>query len=105
MSALEKETARPERRVMRLQMAIAQQGHDGMRLGELATALKEQASTVLRTLRTMEDEGFAERVPGREDFWRLAPRGIQIWRGYEAYRAKALDTIDTFHQRVTRELS
>lgn len=101
----EKESARPERRVMRIQMIIAQNGHDGLRLTELSQALNDNVATVLRTLRTMEDEGFCERVPGREEYWRLAPRGIQIWRGYELYRARAQSDIDTFQQRVTRDLS
>lgn len=98
-----KPAAQPARRVLRL-LAILQ-GHaaDGLRLKQVAHALRVPACTALRDLEVMADEGFAERIPGREDCWRLTPKPVQISRAHDhevqALRARA-DELDQRYSRL-----
>jgi DNA-binding IclR family transcriptional regulator len=50
---------RSARRVCLLMKALKGRSMSGQTLAALSSALGEQPSTVLRTLRTMQDEGFA----------------------------------------------
>ena len=98
------ESRRGERRVMRIQLALANFGTNGMRLTDIATAVTDSPVNTMHTLNVMAEEGFTERVPGREELWRLGVKGIQIWRNYEIIRARLLADVDGFHQRVTRAI-
>lgn len=56
------------------------QGHNytGLRLTQIAENVNAQKSTVLRNLQALESAGAVERVPGREEAWRLSPRIVQL---------------------------
>ena len=82
------------RRVLRLIELLAGKEFDGVRPGELAKALGVNAATITRDMADLADEGFAERVPGREEAWRLGPKTVQIFRAH----CIGLDRID---QRVS----
>lgn len=80
------------------------QGHafDGVRLKQIAEALRTTPSTAYRDLETLAEEGVAERIPGKEDSWRLSPRLIQIARAHEQDVARLRQSIDDFNNRCTR---
>lgn len=58
----------------------ALEGHlaDGRRLSDIATAVQAIPSTALRDLQELERIGLVQRVPGRDDAWRLAPRIVRF---------------------------
>ncbi len=70
-------------RVLRALFALQGHAFDGVRLKDVAAALDASPSTALRTLEVMRDEGVVERIPGRDDHWRLPPRVIQLARAHE----------------------
>lgn len=66
------------RRAIRLIFVL--QGHvaDGLRLKQVAEAMQTTASTALRDLQALADEGVAERMPSNNECWRLSPRLVQV---------------------------
>jgi DNA-binding IclR family transcriptional regulator len=96
------ETQAAARRVLRALFIL--QGHvfEGLRLKQIADALNASASTALRTLEILQDEGIAERIPGRDEFWRLSPRLIQIARAHEQEMARLRTRVDETEQRYSR---
>ncbi len=91
-----------QRRVLRLQFLL--QGHvmDGLRLKQLADALRAAPPTVLRDLELLADEGIAERIPGRDECWRLTPRLIQLARAHEQELARMHQRLSETEQRYSR---
>lgn len=63
----------PVRRALRLIFALQGHAFDGLRLKQLADSIKATPSTVLRDLEVLADEGIAERIAGRDEYWRLSP--------------------------------
>ncbi|MCD7099093.1 helix-turn-helix domain-containing protein [Stenotrophomonas sp. MMGLT7] len=92
----------PTRRTLRLLFAL--QGHtfEGLRLKQLADAVQASPSTVLRDLEVLADEGIAERIPGRDEYWRLSPRLIQLARAHEQEMARVRQRLDETDQRYSR---
>lgn len=81
------------------------QGHvvDGLRLKQIAEALGTSMPNALRDLETLADEGLAERIPGREESWRLTPKIVQISRATEEEFARHRARLDELEHRHTRE--
>lgn len=100
MTATENQLA--ARRVLR--SIFLMQGHcfEGVRLQQLAEALQCSPSTTLRTLEVLQDEGVAERIPGREQHWRLTPRTIQLARALELELAEQQARHDELKARFSR---
>ena len=92
----------PVRRAFALVFAL--QGHvvEGVRLKQLADATRSTPSTTLRDLRTLADLGIAERIPGREECWRLSPRLIQLSRAHEQELLRLRARLDEMEQRYSR---
>ena len=69
-------TQQPARRALSLLFVL--QGHtmEGLRLKQIADAIRTTPSTALRDLEVLAEEGIAERIPGRDEYWRLSPRLI-----------------------------
>lgn len=90
------------RRAIRLLSIL--QGHavQGLRLKQIAEALRVPSCTALRDLETLADEGFAERMPEASEFWRLSPRPIQIARAHDADIRKWRERVDELDQRYSR---
>lgn len=90
------------RRTLRAVLVLA--GHEvmGLRPTEIAKAIKESPSTVTRLMAAMEDEGFAERVPNRDEAWRLGPKLVQIARAHTAGLAEMQRQLDEVNQRYSR---
>lgn len=95
-------TQQPVRRAIALIFALQGHSFDGLRLQQLAQALKATPSTALRDLEVLADEGIAERIPGREEFWRLSPRLIQVARAHEQDMARVRSRLDETEQRYSR---
>lgn len=87
-----------------LRLLWVMQGHsfEGLRLKQLADALGVASCTALRDLEALADEGVVERIPGREERWRLTPKIVQIARAHEEELALLGGRLDQFHQRYTR---
>lgn len=98
-----KQDRQSARRALRVQFIL--QGHvmDGLRLTQIAEALGTSLSNAHRDMEMLAEEGIAERIPGREDCWRLTPRIVQISRATGEEFAKLRGRIDEFEQRYSRE--
>ena len=96
------ETNQPTRRALRLIFAL--QGHtfEGLRLKQLADGIKGTPSTTLRDLELLADEGIAERIPGRDEYWRLSPRLVQLARAHEQEMARLRQRLEETEQRYSR---
>lgn len=84
-------------RTLTLIEALAGNVIEGMRLSPLAMKVGESASVTLRDLQALESLGYAERIPGRSDCWRLTSRICRIATAHrdEMSRQRArLDDID-----------
>jgi DNA-binding IclR family transcriptional regulator len=92
----------PVRRALAVIFALQGQSFAGLRLKQIADATRESASTTLRTLEVLADEGIVERIPGRDEFWRLAPRLIQLARAHEQEMARLRARLDETEQRYSR---
>lgn len=100
---IEKKDRQSARRAVRALFIL--QGHtlDGLRLTAIAEGLGTSLPNAYRDMMTLADEGVVERIPGKEDCWRLTPKIVQISRatGEEFGRQRA--KIDEFEQRYSRE--
>lgn len=92
-----------QRRVLRLLLVLCGNELTGLKLSEIAKALGVATPTALRDLRVMADEGFAERIPGMEDRWRLAPKPVQIALAYQRAVSTMRTRLGEAEQRYTRE--
>ena len=75
---------------------------EGLRLKQLADGINASPSTTLRDLELLADEGVAERIPGRDEYWRLSPRLVQLARAHEQEMARLQQRIDETQQRYSR---
>lgn len=92
----------PTRRALRLLFLLQGHAFEGLRLKPLADALEATPSTVLRDLEVLASEGIAERIPGREEYWRLTPRVIQLARAHEQELARLRQRLEETEQRYSR---
>lgn len=97
------ESQAPVRRALRVLFLLQGHAFDGVRLKELAASLEASPSTALRTLEVLQDEGIVERIPGRDEFWRLTPRLIQIARAHEQELARVRARLNETEQRYSRD--
>lgn len=97
------ETRGSARRALRLLFVL--QGHvaDGLRLKQVAEATQTTASTALRDLQTLADEGIAERLPGDDQCWRLSPRVVQIAVATQQEFARMRARTNELEQRYMRD--
>lgn len=70
--------SKPAARALSVLEALAGHCTDGRRLGEVAADVNSIPSTALRDLQDLEQLGYVQRVPGRDDCWRLTPRLVRI---------------------------
>ncbi|HEL4825926.1 TPA: hypothetical protein UOA02_000302 [Stenotrophomonas maltophilia] len=92
----------PVRRALHLIFALQGHAFDGLRLKQLADSIKATPSTVLRDLEVLADEGIAERIAGRDEYWRLSPRLIQLARAHEQELARVRQRLEETEQRYSR---
>jgi DNA-binding IclR family transcriptional regulator len=92
----------PTRRALRLLFVLQGHAFEGLRLKQIADAIQANPSTALRDLELLADEGIAERIPGRDEYWRLSPRLIQLARAHEQDLARVRQRLDETEQRYSR---
>ncbi|MBM9911904.1 MULTISPECIES: hypothetical protein [Stenotrophomonas] len=73
-----------------------------MRTSSVADSIKATPSTVLRDLEVLADEGIVERIAGRDEYWRLSPRLIQLARAHEQEMARVRQRLEETEQRYSR---
>ncbi|WP_432719877.1 hypothetical protein R0381_003621 [Jeongeupia wiesaeckerbachi] len=100
------ETSKPAQSVRRaFRLVWVLQGHsfEGLRLKQVADALQVSSPMALRDLQVLAEEGLAERVPGREDCWRLTPKLVQLACAHQEEMRRLKAAVDEFTQRYTRQ--
>lgn len=84
----------PVSRALAVIEAIAGFTADGRRLRDVADVVRQSAPTTLRDLQTLESLGIAQRIPGREDCWRLTPRLVRIAIAHQHELARLQQKLD-----------
>ena len=92
----------PTRRALRLLFLLQGHAFEGLRLMQLADGLSASPSTTLRDLELLAEEGIAERIPGRDEYWRLSPRLVQLARAHEQEMARVRQRLEETEQRYSR---
>jgi DNA-binding IclR family transcriptional regulator len=82
--------------------ALAGHNFDGLRNQQLAESVCQSPSTTLRDLQALEAIGWAERIPGKDERWRLSPRLIQLAIAHQAEVARITQRVDDFTRRYSR---
>lgn len=82
--------------------ALAGFSFEGRRLKDIAEIVGASAPTALRDLQALEALGRAERVPGKEDHWRLSPRLIQLALAHQQELLRLNQKVSEFTQRYSR---
>jgi DNA-binding IclR family transcriptional regulator len=90
------------RRALRLLWVLQGHSFDGLRLKQVADAMKVSPPMALRDLEMLADEGVAERIPGAEECWRLTPKVIQLARAHDDCMRRARQRIEDIDNRYTR---
>lgn len=102
MSAIKKplETVR---RALRIIWMLQGRSFEGLRLKAIAEGIGTNSVTAYRDLEALADEGMAERIPGRDEFWRLTPKLVQLARAHDAEMTRLRQKVDELDNRYTRE--
>lgn len=98
----EKESNAPLRRAIRYLWILQGQCYQGVRLKQIAETMECHPSMALRDLETLADEGVVERIVGREEFWRLTPKTVQLSRALDEELSSLRRRTDEFENRYTR---
>lgn len=101
-AAKPKAGGQPVRRALRLLWILQGNTFHGLRLTQIAEAAKQSPSTTLRDLAVLVDEGVVERIPGRDDCWRLTPRIVQLAVAHQHEMSALQARLDETARRYTR---
>lgn len=82
--------------------ALAGHNFDGLRNQQIASLVQQPAHTTLRDLQALESLGWAERIPGKDERWRLSPRLIQLAIAHQNELARLSQKLDDFTNRYSR---
>lgn len=82
--------------------ALAGHNFDGLRNQQVAEAVRQSPPTTLRDLQSLEAIGWAERIPGKDERWRLSPRLIQLAIAHESEVMREEQRLGDFRIRYTR---
>lgn len=94
----------PMRRAFRLLFVMQGHAFDGLRLTQIATAMRESPCTTHRDLAIMAEEGMAERIPGAEECWRLSPKLAQVAVAHYEEMQRVEQRVAEINQRYTRSI-
>jgi len=98
----EKKPLESVRRALRIVWTLQGHSFDGLRLTAIADSMKVAKPTVFRDLETLADEGMVERIPGKEDCWRLTPKLIQLARAHDQEMTALRRRVEEMDNRYTR---
>lgn len=88
-------------RTLTLIEALAGNVIEGMRLSPLALKVGESPSVTLRDLQALESLGYAERIPGRTDCWRLTSRICRVANAHREEMARQRLRLDDINRNYT----
>lgn len=88
-------------RTLTLIEALAGNVVEGARLGSLATRVGQSPSLTLRDLQALESLGYAERIPGRADCWRLTTRLCRLSNAHREEMARWQQRLHDFDRNYT----
>lgn len=91
------------RRALRIIWLLQGHSFDGLRLKAITEHLQTTMATAFRDMEVLADEGICERIPGREERWRLTPKLIQLSRAHDEEMTRLRRRVDEIDQRYTRE--
>lgn len=94
----------PARRALRLLWVLQGHAWSGLRLKQVAEAMRVAPPMALRDLELLAAEGVAERIPGKEECWRLTPKLIQLARAHDDDMRRLRQRIEDIEQRYTRAI-
>ncbi|MBN8637943.1 MAG: hypothetical protein J0M07_21670 [Anaerolineae bacterium] len=83
--------------------ALAGHSAEGLRLAQGADAVRQSAPTTLRDLQALESLGRAERIPGKDERWRLSPRIVQLAIAHHNEVAREEQRLSDFKNRYSRQ--
>lgn len=92
----------PVTRAWKVIEALAGHTVDGRRLKDVAATVEQSSGTTLRDLQVLEDLGLTQRIPGRDDCWRLAPRIVQIAHAHHHELARLQSRLDEIAARYSK---
>lgn len=103
MSATVKNPALGNAQLRLLEVIEALAGNEvfGLRLKDVATAVKTPLPTVLRDLQTLAEKGWA--LQDENNKWRLGPKPVQIATAFAWGITRARQQVTETEQRYTRE--
>lgn len=81
---------------------LAGNSFDGLRLAQVADLVRQSSPTTLRDLQGLESLGWAERIPGKDERWRLSPRLVQLAIAHQNELARLSQKLDDFTNRYSR---
>lgn len=81
--------------------ALAGHSFDGRRLKDVVDVVGAGNATTLKDLQALEKLGYAQRIPGRSDRWRLAPRLVRLAQAHQAEMARLRQRIDDTDHNYT----
>lgn len=90
------------RRQLQLVMKLAGHSFEGLALATIARNVNQNAPVTLKDLQVLESEGYVERIPGRETFWRLSPRLVQVAIAHQAELSRLEQSVESFTNRYSR---
>lgn len=88
-----------QQRLLRVLKALRGREFDGITPGDIAKAVETSAANVTRDLANLEEAGFAERLPGAEDRWRLGVQLVQIAQQYQNALARIRAQVEEMARR------
>lgn len=88
-------------RTLTLIEALAGNVVEGMRLSPLSLKVGESPSVTLRDLQALESLGYAERIPGRSDCWRLTSRICRIATAHRDEMSRQRQRLDDIDRNYT----
>lgn len=88
-------------RALTLIEALAGNVIEGARLAPLATRFSQSPSLTLRDLQALESLGYAERIPGRPDCWRLTSRLCRLANAHREEMARHRARLDDIDRNYT----
>jgi DNA-binding IclR family transcriptional regulator len=82
--------------------ALSGNSFEGLRNVQVARAVGQSTDLTLRDLQALESLGLTERLPGKEECWRLSPRLVQVALAHQHEIARLNQRVDDFTNRFSR---
>jgi len=88
-----------QQRLLAVIKALRGREFDGITASTIALTVGTSPANITRDLANLAEAGFAERLPGAEDRWRLGAQLVQIAQQYQTALARIRAQIDEMAQR------